>query len=45
MKPYEMPDYITLTDEELLEEISAEACGSVAGSCYGTSGCGCHYST
>lgn len=40
---YEMPTMQTLSKAEVAEAIEASACGSMTGSCYGASGCGCSY--
>lgn len=39
---YQKPQMQTFTMEQVSEAIDASACGSVAGSCYG-SNCGCTY--
>ncbi len=41
---YQKPQMQTYTMEQVSEVIDASACGSVAGSCYGASSCGCSYS-
>lgn len=41
---YEKPVIQTFTMEQIAEAIEAAACGSVTGSCYGSSICGCRYS-
>lgn len=40
---YQKPKMQTYTMEQVSEAIGASACGSVTGSCYGASNCGCSY--
>lgn len=41
---YIVPEMQTYSMAEISEAIDASACGSVSGSCYGASNCGCSYS-
>lgn len=40
---YKKPEMQTYTMEQVSEAIDASACGSVTGSCYGATSCGCNY--
>lgn len=42
---YIKPVIQTFTMDQVSEAIEASACGSVTGSCYGASSCGCSYNT
>ena len=41
---YSKPTMQTFSKDQVSKAIEAAACGSVTGSCYGASNCGCSYS-